>query len=88
MRRGNKALRQLPKIICPQNESLGLQLLIHHFGSKFQDEFVSVAESIGYPVTTTAMDPETDAAMWQESNCSKRAHQIITQYLHTFLVHD
>eukprot|EP00978_Attheya_sp_CCMP212_P025588 scaffold82537_cov26-Attheya_sp.AAC.1 len=84
LRRGNKALRQLPKILCPQNESLGAQLLLQHFGSNFQDEFVSVAESIGYPVTTKVMDPATAAAMWQESNCSKRAQRIITRYLRTF----
>ena len=43
-----------------------------YLGSKKEDEFVSTAVKLGYPIFTKKMDNITDAAMWQESNISKK----------------
>ena len=40
---------------------------MYYLGSKNEDEFVSTAVKLGYPMLTKNMDSITAAAMWQES---------------------
>ena len=50
--------------------------LMYYLGSKNEDEFVSTAVKLGYPMLTKKMDNVTVAAMWQESNISKNLKEL------------
>ena len=45
---------------------------LYHLGSKKEDEFVSTAGKLGYPMLTKKMDNITAAAIGQDSNISKK----------------
>ena len=51
--------------------------LMYYLGCKNEDEFVSTAGKLGYPMLTKKMDNITAAAMWQESNISKKPHKFL-----------
>ena len=50
---------------------------MYYLGCKNEDEFVSTAGKLGYPMLTKKMDNITAAAMWQESNISKKPHKFL-----------
>ena len=58
--------------------------LIYYVGSKNEDEFVSTAVKLGYPILTKKMDNTTAATMWQTSNISKKSQIIVFRYLSNF----
>eukprot|EP00978_Attheya_sp_CCMP212_P037364 scaffold175527_cov64-Attheya_sp.AAC.1 len=84
LRRGNKNLRSLPLLLSPHNESQGAKFLLKLIGGLFEDEFVSVADSLGYPLTSKVMDAPSAAAMWQEANTSKRSQRSIVRHLRAY----
>ena len=47
--------------------------LMYYLGSKNEDAFVATAVKLGYPMLTKKMDNITAAAIWQESNISKKS---------------
>lgn len=47
----------------------------------YEDQFLKVAEELGYPIIAHKMPPETAAAMWQDANVSITAQDIILRYL-------
>ena len=55
--------------------------LIYCLGKKFEDEFLSVAIELGYPILSQKMDGISVAAMWQESNVTTNAYRIIARRL-------
>ena len=55
--------------------------LMHYLGNKYEDEFVTTAVKLGYPMLTKKMDNITAADMWQESNISLTSQRIILRYL-------
>ena len=55
--------------------------LIYYLGSKNEDEFVSTAVKLGYPMLTKKMNNITAAAIWQESNISKKSQRIVLRYI-------
>ena len=57
---------------------------MYYLGSKNEDEFVSTAVKLGYPMLTKKMDNITAAAMRQESNLSKKYQRIVLRYLSNF----
>ena len=59
--------------------------LMYYLGNKNEDEFVTTAVKLGYPMLTKKMDNITAAAMWQESNISLTSQRIILRYLSIFL---
>merc|ERR1712032_707330 len=82
-------MQQLPNLITPErnngtendNESIGANWILSYCGKKFDDEFVSVAENLGYPLISHKMPAETAAAMWQEANTTMAQQEIILRYL-------
>ena len=58
--------------------------LMYCLGSKHEDEFVSTAVKLGYPMLTKKMDNITAAAMWQKSNISKKSQRIVLRHLLNF----
>ena len=50
---------------------------MNYLGSKHEDEFVSTAVKLDYPMLTKKMDNITAAAMWQQSNISKKSQKIL-----------
>ena len=58
--------------------------LMYYLGNRNEDEFVTTAVKLGYPMLTKKMDNITAAAMWQESNISITSQKIILRYLSTF----
>ena len=58
--------------------------LMYYLGNKNEDEFVTTAVKLGYPMLTKKMDNITAAAMWQESNISLTSQRIILRYLSIF----
>jgi len=58
--------------------------LMYYLGSKNEDEFVATAVKLGYPMLTKKMDNITAAAMWQESNISKKSQRIVLRYLSNY----
>ena len=58
--------------------------LMYYLGSKNEDEFVSTAVKLGYPILTKNMDNTTAATMWQTSNISKKSQRIVFRYLSNF----
>ena len=55
--------------------------LIYSLGKQFEDEFLSVAIELGYPILSQKMDEFSAAAMWLESNVTTNALRIIAQHL-------
>ena len=47
--------------------------LMYYVCSKNEDEFVATTVKLGYPMLTKKMDNITAAAIWQESNISKKS---------------
>ena len=58
--------------------------LMYYLGNKNEDEFVATAVKLGYPMLTKKMDNITAAAMWQESNISKKSQRILLRYLSNY----
>ena len=58
--------------------------LIYYLGNRKEDEFVTTAVKLGYPMLTKKMDNISAAAMWQESNISLTSQRIILRYLSIF----
>ena len=58
--------------------------LMYYLSNKYEDEFVTTAVKLGYPMLTKKMDHVTAAAMWQESNISLTSQRIILRYLSNF----
>ena len=56
---------------------------MYYLGSKNEDTFVSTAVKLGYPMLTKKIDNIT-AAMWQESNISKKSQRIVLKYISNF----
>ena len=50
---------------------------IYILGKKFEDEFLSVAIELGYPILSQKMDEFSAAAMWQGSNVTTNSQRII-----------
>ena len=50
--------------------------LMYYLGSKNEDGFVSTAVKLRYPMIPKKMDNITAAAMWQESNISKKIKEL------------
>ena len=57
--------------------------LIYYLGNKNEDEFVSTAVKLGYPMLTKKID-NILVAILQESNDSKKSQRIILRYLSFF----
>ena len=57
---------------------------MYYLGSKNEDEFVSTAVKLGYPILTKKMNNITAATMWQDSNISKKYQRIVLTYLSNF----
>ena len=55
--------------------------LIYYLGNRNEDEFVTTAVKLGYPMLTKKMDNITAAVMWQECNISLTSQRIILRYL-------
>ena len=53
-------------------------------GKKNEDEFLSVAIELGYPILSQKMDEIGTATMCQESNVTTNAQRIITRHLSDF----
>ena len=60
--------------------------LMYCLGNRNEDEFVTTAVKLGYPMLTKKMDNITAAAMWQESNISLTSKRIILRYLSNFFL--
>ena len=45
---------------------------MYYLGKKFEDEFIYVAIKLGCPILFQKMDEISAAAMWQESNISRK----------------
>ena len=58
---------------------------MYYLGGKNEDEFVATVVKLGYPMLTKKMDNITAAAMWQESNISKKSQRIVLRYLSNYL---
>ena len=58
--------------------------LMYYLGSKNDDECISTAVKLGYHMLTKKMDNITAAAMWQESNISKKSQIIVLRCLSNF----
>ena len=58
--------------------------LIYYLGKSFEDEFLSVAIELGYPILSQKMDEISAAAVWQQSNISRKAQRIIVRHLFDF----
>ena len=58
--------------------------LMYYLGTKNEDELVSTAVKLGYPMSTKKMDHITPAVMWQESKISKKSQRIVLRYLSNF----
>ena len=58
--------------------------LMNYLGSKHEDEYISTALKLSYPMLTKKMNNVTAAAMWQESNVSKKSKRIVLRYLSNF----
>ena len=50
---------------------------MYYLGRKFEDEFLSVAIKLGYPILSQKIDFISAAAMWQESNITKKYQRIV-----------
>ena len=48
---------------------------------KNENEFVTTANKLGYPILTKKVDQITAAAIWQESNISKKLERVISRHL-------
>ena len=59
--------------------------LMYYLGNKYEDEFVTNAVKLGYPMLTKKMDNVTAATMWQESNISLTSQRILLRYLSNFV---
>ena len=57
---------------------------MYYLGNINKDEFVTTAIQLGYPMSTKKVDHITAAAMWQESNISKKSQKIVLRYLSNF----
>ena len=57
---------------------------MYYLGNKNEDKFVATAVKLGYPMLTKKMDNITAAAMWQESNISKKSQRIVFRYLSNY----
>ena len=58
--------------------------LIYYLGNRNEDEFVTTAVKLGYPMLTKTIDNITAADMWQESNISLTSQRIILRYISNF----
>ena len=58
--------------------------LMYYLNSKNEYEFVFTAVKLGNTMLTKKMDNTTAAAMWQESNISKKSQRIVLRYVSTF----
>ena len=47
--------------------------LVYYPGRKSEDEFLSVAIKLAYPILSQKMDLISSAAMWQESSITKKS---------------
>ena len=45
---------------------------MHYLGRKFEDEFISVVIKLDCPILSQEIDEISAAAMWQESNISRK----------------
>ena len=59
--------------------------LIYYLGKKIEDEFLSVAIKLGYPILSQKMDEISAATIWQESNVTTNGQRIIARRLSDFL---
>ena len=59
--------------------------LMYYLRSKNEDDFVSTAVKLGYLMLTKKIDNITAAAMWQESNISKKYQIIVLRHLSNFV---
>ena len=57
---------------------------MYYLSRKFEEEFISVAIKLGYPILSQKMDKISDAAMWQESNILRKAQRIVVRHLSDF----
>ena len=57
---------------------------MYYLGKKFEDEFIYVAIKLGCPIFFQKMNKISAAAMWQESNISRKAQRIIVRHLFDF----
>ena len=57
---------------------------MYYLGSKNEDEFVTTAVKLGCPMLAKKIDHITTAAMWRESNISKKSQRIVLRYLLNF----
>ena len=58
---------------------------MYYMGRKFEDQFLSVAIKLDYPVLSQKMDEIGAAAIRQKSNISRKAQKIIVRYSSEFL---
>ena len=57
---------------------------MYYLGRNFEDGFLSVSIQLGYLILSQKMDEINAAAMWQESNKSRKAQRIIVRHLSNF----
>ena len=61
---------------------------MYYLGSKNEDEFVTTAIKLCYPMLTKKIDHITTPAMWQESNITKNHKQLCWNVYQISLVLD
>ena len=66
------------------NISISLSWLLQYLGKTYDNEFMLTALKLGYPIVRDKMDKITAAAMWQESNVSKKSQRVILRYFSNF----
>ena len=59
-------------------------VIVNYSGSNFEDQFLSVAIKLGYPILYQKMDELSSALMWQELNISRKDQIIIVRHLSDF----
>ena len=57
---------------------------MYYMGRKMEDEFLSVAIKLSYPILFQKMDEIGDAAIWQESKIPRKVQRIIDRHLSDF----
>ena len=58
--------------------------LMYYLGSKHENEFVTTAVKLGYPMLIKKIEHITTTAIWQESIISKKSQIIVLRYLSNF----
>ena len=57
---------------------------MYYLGETFEGEFLSVTIKLGYTILSQEMDRISAAAMWQESDLTKKFQRIILRHLTHF----